>query len=97
MFAAKSEDMSLTLGNPKVEKKKTILKSCHLSWAVVAHTFQPSTWGVDPDRSLYLRSKFQDNQGYTEKHCLKKKKSYQLTHHTMDPGKHIVFVINVLL
>jgi hypothetical protein len=48
--------------------------------AVVAHAFNPSTWGqrqVDfwvwgqPD----LQSEFQDSQGYTEKPCLEKPKN----------------------
>ena len=48
------------------------------SWAVVAHSFNPSTWEAEASPSLCiqgqpgLQSKFQDNQGYTEKPCLEK-------------------------
>ena len=48
-------------------------------WAVVAHTFSPSTQrqsqavGGQPG----LQSKFQDSQGYTEKPCIQKSKQQQ--------------------
>jgi hypothetical protein len=49
------------------------------SGAVVAHTFNPSTWEAEAGRFLsskpaWSKSEFQDNQGYTEKPCLKKTK-----------------------
>ena len=52
-------------------------------------TFIPSTWSVGK-RQTYLwvqvqsglQSEFQDSQGYTEKPCLEKPKSNQLTKHT---------------
>jgi hypothetical protein len=50
-------------------------------WAVVAHTFNPSTWEVEAGGFLSSRpawstvqSEFQDSQGCTEKPCLGKKK-----------------------
>ena len=46
----------------------------------MAHTFSPSFWEGEAEastsmnlRSTRLQSKFQNNQGYTEKHCLKNK------------------------
>jgi hypothetical protein len=49
---------------------------------VVAHAFNPSTWEAEAGRFLSsraacLQSEFQDNQGYTEKLCLKKNKTKQ--------------------
>jgi hypothetical protein len=43
------------------------------------HTFNPSTWEAEAGGFLSkgqpgLQSEFQDNQGYTEKPCLKKLK-----------------------
>jgi hypothetical protein len=51
------------------------------SRAVVAHTFNPSTWRqrrVDfwVQGQPGLQSEFQDSQGYTEKPCLKNKNKY---------------------
>jgi hypothetical protein len=46
-------------------------------WALVAHTFNPSTWEAEAGGFLSLRpawSTNQDSQGYTEKLCFKKKK-----------------------
>jgi hypothetical protein len=50
--------------------------------AVVAHNFNPSTWKAAAEAGIFLslrpaclQSEFQDSQGYTEKHCLEKKKS----------------------
>jgi hypothetical protein len=45
----------------------------------VAHTFNPSTWEAEAGDFWVLgqpglQSEFQDNQGYTEKPCLEKKK-----------------------
>jgi hypothetical protein len=40
-----------------------LLKKKKKSWAVVAHAFNLSIWGI---------SEFQDSQGYTEKPCLVK-------------------------
>ena len=52
-------------------------------------TFIPSTWSVGKRQTdLWvqdqpgLQNKFQDSQGYTEKPCLEKPKSNQLTKHT---------------
>ena len=52
-------------------------------------TFIPSTWSVGKRQTdLWvhdqpgLQSEFQDSQGYTEKPCLEKPKSNQLTKHT---------------
>jgi hypothetical protein len=50
----------------------------------VVHAFNPSTWEAEAGRSLSSRpawstSKFQDNQGYTEKPCLGKKKKTKKT------------------
>ena len=52
-------------------------------------TFHPSTWSVGKRQTdLWvqvqsgLQSEFQDSQGYTEKPCLEKPKSNQLTTHT---------------
>jgi hypothetical protein len=54
------------------------------SWAVVAHTFNPSTQQAETGRFLSsdfwvrgqsgLQSEFQDSQDYTEKPCLEKPK-----------------------
>jgi hypothetical protein len=45
---------------------------------MLAHAFNPSTLEAEAGRFLSLRpawsTKFQDSQGYTEKHCLKKQK-----------------------
>jgi hypothetical protein len=45
-------------------------KSC---WAVVAHAFNPCT----QETKASDLCKFQDNQGYTEKACLKKQRNKQ--------------------
>jgi hypothetical protein len=50
-----------------------------MSQAVVAHTFNPSTWEAEAvdfwvRGQPALQSEFQDSQGYTEKFCLKKPK-----------------------
>jgi hypothetical protein len=59
----------------KVQKKKIIFQVARVSQAMVAHTFNPSTWEAEtgPYLSLQpgLQSEFQDSQGYTEKSCLK--------------------------
>jgi hypothetical protein len=45
---------------------------------VMAHAFNPSTWGVEGQADFWvqgqpgLQSEFQDSQGYTEKPCLEK-------------------------
>jgi hypothetical protein len=46
---------------------------------VVVHAFNPSTWeaeegGFLSSRPAWSTNEFQDNQGYTEKPCLEKKK-----------------------
>jgi hypothetical protein len=46
---------------------------------MVVHTYNPSTWEAEASGFLNLsqpglQSEFQDNQGYTEKPCLKKQK-----------------------
>jgi hypothetical protein len=51
-------------------------------WAVVVHTFNPSTWEAEAGGFLSssqpgLQSEFQDSQGYTEKPRLKKQKQKQ--------------------
>jgi hypothetical protein len=50
-----------------------------LSWAVVAHAFNPSTWEAEAGGFLRSRpawsTEFQDSQGYTEKPCLEKQKN----------------------
>ena len=55
----------------------TMRYKCRLSQAVVAHTFNPSTWEAEAGRFLssrtaWLQSEFQVSQGYTEKPCLGK-------------------------
>jgi hypothetical protein len=57
------------------------------SWAVVVHTFNPSTWEAEAGGFLVqgqsgLQSEFQDSQGYTEKHCLEKTTAKQKTKQT---------------
>jgi hypothetical protein len=49
--------------------------------ALVAHTFNPSTWEAEAGGFLefeaslvYIQREFQDSQGYTEKPCLEKPK-----------------------
>ena len=58
-----------------------------MRWAVVVHTFNPSTWEAEAGRFLNsrpagLQSEFQDSKSYTEKPCLgkekKKKKKKQM-------------------
>jgi hypothetical protein len=50
-----------------------------ISWAVVVHTFNPSTREAEAGRFLEfepgLQSEFQEGQGYTEKPCLEKQKN----------------------
>jgi hypothetical protein len=46
----------------------------------MAHAFNPRTWEAEADGFLSLRPawstvEFQDNQGYTEKSCLKNKQT----------------------
>jgi hypothetical protein len=48
--------------------------------AVVAHTFNPSTWEAEAGGFLSssqpgLQGEFQDSQGYTKKPCLEKTKN----------------------
>jgi hypothetical protein len=50
---------------------------------MVVHTFNPSTWEAEAGEfrgQPGLQSEFQDNQGYTEKPCLKKQKQKQKSH-----------------
>ena len=50
-----------------------------VSWAIVAHPFNPSTQEAEAGRFLSVQSQpalqieFQDSQGYTERPCLRKK------------------------
>jgi hypothetical protein len=59
------------------------IKKIKFSRAVVAHTFNPSTWEAEAGGFLSfqgqpgLQSEFQDSQGYTEKPCLGKPKNKQ--------------------
>ena len=41
---------------------------------MVVHTYNPSTWEAEVDKSLNSKTEFQDNEGYTEKPYLKKNK-----------------------
>jgi hypothetical protein len=56
-----------------------------LGWAVVAHAFNPSTWEAEAGGSPRdggqpgLCSDFQDSRDYTERLCLKTKRTNQLT------------------
>jgi hypothetical protein len=49
----------------------------------VVHTFTPSTWEAEAGESLRvqgqpgLQSEFQNNQVYTEKHCLEKNQNHK--------------------
>lgn len=71
---------SLPLNKAKVERTEgRSLKACFLSWEVVAHVCNPSTWEAEAVGSLVggqpgLQIKFWDSQGYIEKIYLKKTK-----------------------
>jgi hypothetical protein len=74
------------------------VKGEHLSRAVVAHAFNPSTWEAETGRFLssrpaWSKSEFQDSQGYTEKPCLKKqnktKQPTKQTNKQKPPWKYI--------
>jgi hypothetical protein len=59
---------------------------------VVAHTFNPSTWGAEAGGFLSsrpgLHSEFQDTQGYTENPVLKNKqtKKKSMVAHACNPN-----------
>jgi hypothetical protein len=64
----------------KILKKRK--KKERNSQAVVAHTFNPSTWEAEAGRFLSSRpawatSEFQGSQSYTEKPCLEKQTNKQ--------------------
>ena len=63
--------------------KVVIFINVIVSRAVVAHTFNPSTWEAEAGGFLSLQpglqSEFQDRQGYTEKPCLKKNNNKKIT------------------
>ena len=78
---------SLSLTSPNSPQKSK------LSRAVVAHTFNPSTWEAEAGRFLSrgqpgLQSKFQDSQGYTEKSCLEKQKQTNSNNKTNKQNRH---------
>jgi outer membrane biosynthesis protein TonB len=52
-------------------------------WAVVAHTFNSSTW--EAEAGGFLSTRPQDSQGYTEKPCLEKPKTQNPKPKTQNP------------
>jgi hypothetical protein len=63
---------------PCLKKTKVGKKSPRVTPSMVVHTFNPNSPEAETGNSLLvqgqfgLQSEFQDNQGYTEKPCLKK-------------------------
>lgn len=76
--------METSLGyitTPCLKEKKIKKKKQNCSRAVLAHAFNPSSWGRQRlvDRGfqfslVYVRSEFLGSQGYEKKPCLKQKR-----------------------
>jgi hypothetical protein len=80
----------------KMEINGRLLRSCTrlllisrtLTWAVVVHAFNPSTWEaeaggfqVQVQGQPGLQSEFQDSHGYTQKPCLEKPEKNKKEHY----------------